>query len=254
MGFPVVFEVWGAEIRAHKLFELAGYALGFQTYLFLKRRTGDVVGLYERWSALAAAAVGAALGSKLLYLLDDPALTWSRRGDIEFLVGGKTIVGGLLGGWAAVEIVKRIQGARRRTGDLFAAPIFAGIAIGRLGCFCEGLGDRTYGLPSSLSFAVDFGDGTPRHPTQIYEALFAAILFVPLVRATLRRPKGWAEGDVFRAAMAAYLAWRLAIDFLKPRATWWAGLSGIQAACVAGVLWIAFDRWRRGRGVRTSRS
>jgi phosphatidylglycerol---prolipoprotein diacylglyceryl transferase len=33
--------------------------------------------------------------------------------------GGKTIVGGLLGGWLAVELAKLTAGLKSRTGDLF---------------------------------------------------------------------------------------------------------------------------------------
>jgi len=50
-----------------------------------------------------------------------------------------------------------------------------GIAIGRVGCFLTGLPDHTYGVHSSLPWAVDFGDG-PRHPTQLYEIAFVMLL------------------------------------------------------------------------------
>ena len=67
-----------------------------------------------RWTVIAAAAVGAVLGSRLLYLLEDPVRTWAARGDLRFLLGGKTIVGGILGGWILVEFVKRRIGITRR--------------------------------------------------------------------------------------------------------------------------------------------
>ena len=239
MNFPVVLEIAGLRIPAHVVLEAAGYATGFQVYRVLRRRAGDVVGDTPRWAAIAAAAVGAALGSKLVFWLDDPALTWEHRGDLPWLLGGKTIVGGLLGGWAAVEWVKARMGVRRRTGDLFAAPICVGIAVGRIGCFLTGLADRTYGVPTSLPWGVDFGDGVPRHPTQLYETAFCAVLAVVLARRTVRPHT---EGAVFRGFLAAYLAWRLAVDFLKP-GTAHAGLTGIQWACVAGIAAVALT-WR----------
>lgn len=232
MTFPVRIDVAGLSVPAHLVLEVAAYAIGFQVYRALRRRTGDVVEPTSRWAVIAAAAVGAALGSKLLFLLDDPAASWARRGDPAELLGGKTIVGGILGGWIAVEVVKRALGIERRTGDLFAVPLCVGIAIGRIGCFLEGLGDRTYGIATSLPWGVDFGDGVRRHPTQLYETAFLAVLAVPLLRATLRPH---VEGAVFRAFVAAYLLWRLGIDFLKPGGTL-AGMSGIQWACIAGLL------------------
>ncbi|MCE9635010.1 MAG: prolipoprotein diacylglyceryl transferase [Planctomycetes bacterium] len=229
-----MLEVAGVRIAAHTLFEAAGYAVGFQAFRALRKRRGDVVDGTARWTVLAAAAVGAALGSKLLFWLDDPAATWAHRADLPWLLGGKTIVGGILGGWAAVEWIKGRTGVTTRTGDLFAAPLCIGIAVGRIGCFSGGLADHTYGLPSELPWAVDFGDGVPRHPTQLYEAAFVLALAVPLARWTLRRGSIGPDGAVFRAFVATYCAWRIAIEFLKPRAPT-LGLTGIQWACVAAI-------------------
>ncbi|MES2392766.1 MAG: prolipoprotein diacylglyceryl transferase family protein, partial [Acidobacteriota bacterium] len=120
--------------------------------------------------------------------------------------GGKTIVGGLLGGWMGVELVKALRGVKGRTGDLFAVPLCVGIAVGRLGCFFAGLADDTYGVATSLPWGVDFGDGVRRHPTQIYEFLFLCGLALVLAK-WMKRPH--AEGVVFRGFMAAYLGWRL---------------------------------------------
>ena len=45
-------------------------------------------------------------------------------------------------------------------------------------------------------------------------------------------------GTLFRAFLAAYLAWRLCIDFLKPQPHL-AGMNVIQWACIAGLLALA---------------
>jgi phosphatidylglycerol---prolipoprotein diacylglyceryl transferase len=95
-------------------------------------------------------------------------------------VGGKTIVGALVFGLISVEIMKRYIGLRPSTGDLYAIPLALGIAIGRIGCFLTGLSDNTYGIPTRLPWAVDFGDGIPRHPTQLYEIAFLLAL-IPLL-------------------------------------------------------------------------
>ena len=87
---------------------------------------------------------------------------------------------------------------------------------------------------------MDFGDGIARHPTQLYEIVFLAGLAAVLTRMTPRR-----EGDVFKAFMVAYLAFRLAIDVLKPDIRLALGLSAIQWACVAGLLYYSRQVWRR---------
>ena len=135
---------------------------------------------------IAAAVAGAAFGSKLLFWLEDPALTWRHLHDPGYLIGGKTIVGALAFGLITVELTKRYIGIRQSTGDLYAIPLALGIAIGRVGCFLTGLSDNTYGTPTSLPWAINFGDGIPRHPTQLYEIAFLLALIPPLY-AVLKR-------------------------------------------------------------------
>jgi prolipoprotein diacylglyceryltransferase len=154
-----------------------------------------------------------------------------------FSPGGKTIVGGLLGGWLGVELVKRVSGIRRRTGDLFALPLCVGIAVGRVGCLIAGLADDTYGKPTSLPWAVDLGDGIGRHPVQIYE-----ILFLVLVGIVVSRKWKLPEGARFRIFLGSYLAWRVAIDFLKPQPLV-GGMNVIQWAAVGGILLLVLDGW-----------
>src|SRR5207244_3111968 len=102
--------------------------------------------------------VGACVGGKLLYWASDPWLMLSHSQDPIFLMGGKSVVGALVGALIAVEWMKLRIGLTRHTGDLFAIPAAVGIAIGRVGCFLTGLDDETYGIPASLPWAIDFGD------------------------------------------------------------------------------------------------
>jgi len=184
--------------------------------------------------------------------------------------GGKTIVGGLLGGWLGVEIVKRVSGIKRRTGDLFVLPLCVGIAVGRFGCLVAGLADDTYGKPTTLPWAVNLGDGIGRHPVQVYEILFLALLAVIVSRIpvapsassnglspaenALQNPRALApEGTRFRVFLGSYLAWRIAIDFIKPQPLI-AGMNLIQWCCVAGIVFLFLDwiLWRRERNEQAS--
>jgi phosphatidylglycerol---prolipoprotein diacylglyceryl transferase len=231
-------------LHPHTLFDILAYSIGFRLFLLQRRRLGDTIDTHARWSVVAAAIFGAAIGSKLLFWLENPAETLAHWNDLAFLFGGKTIVGGLIGGLVGVELEKRWAGLTRRTGDLFAMPLAAGIAIGRIGCFLSGLPDRTYGTPSSLPWAVDFGDGIPRHPTQLYESAVMAVAAVMLARLT-RRPHR--EGDVFKLFMVIYFTLRLAVDALKPEVRILLGLSSLQWASVAVLVYYGHDvrRWSR---------
>lgn len=225
-------------IHPHAILELLAYAAGFRLFLFLRSRGGDAVPERVRQSVVVGAAVGGALGSKLLFWLQVPALTLEHVHDPAFLMGGKSIVGGLLGGLIGVELAKRIEGERRSTGDLFVLPLCLGMAIGRVGCFLAGLADHTYGIPTALPWGVDFGDGVRRHPTQLYEIVALATIASWAVLVSRRDPR---PGDLFRGFMVLYLAFRLAIEFIKPDAGEYLGLTGIQIACLAGLVYYARD-------------
>ena len=165
----------------HPVMETLAYAVGFAVYRSIRARQGDIVAEPQRWTVLAAAAVGALVGSRVLGLAEQwPTVTeaWRTGRTLELLLspGGKTIVGGLLGGWLGVEIAKKLSGITRRTGDLFALPLCVGIAVGRVGCLLAGLADDTYGKPTGLPWAVNLGDGIGRHPVQVYEIVFLALL------------------------------------------------------------------------------
>ena len=83
-----------------------------------------------------------------------------------------------------------------------------------------------------MPWGVDFGDGIRRHPTQLYEV--AALLVLGWLLWRLGR-QPHREGDLFRAFLAGYMAWRLAVDFLKPDPRL-AGLTAIQWCAAAALV------------------
>jgi prolipoprotein diacylglyceryltransferase len=214
------------------LFELLGYAAGALLYMRARRKHGDLLPDNVRGTVICAAFVGAALGSRLLALLEHPqSLSWR---SLLLLDGGRTIVGGILGGWIAVEIVKRSQSVRTRTGDLFVTPLIVGIILGRVGCFLAGTLDDTFGRATSLPWGMDFGDGLARHPLQLYEIAF--LLLYLLLSQELSWPL--INGDRFRLFVFSYFTLRFGLEFLQdsPRL---AGLDALQWAALAGMLWCA---------------
>ena len=218
-------------VHPHLAFELLAYAVATWVYLSLRGRFGDHIATQDRWSLLAAAAVGAVAGSRILNWLGQPTLMPQGVREALRLVGGQTVVGGLLGAWIAVEIQKRRIGVSRPTGDLLAIPTALGIAVGRIGCFLSGLTDETYGTATSLPWGVDLGDGVARHPTALYESAFLVLLAIGLQR-TLGRVR---EGHTFVLFVSSYLLFRLGIESIKPGHPLALGLTAIQWACVAGL-------------------
>jgi prolipoprotein diacylglyceryltransferase len=229
MTFPVWIRLGFLTLHPHWVFETLAYTLAGYAYVRHRRRRGDVVENHIRWWIIGAAALGGLVGSRLLYLVENPIELVQRWSDPAYLAGGKTIVGGLIGGLIAVEWIKRRLGVTVATGDVLVMPLVLGIAVGRIGCFLSGLADRTYGVATALPWGVDFGDGVARHPTQLYEIAFLAAFAVVLVVLT---PRLSVAGDRFKWFMIAYLTFRFAIDFIKPAARV-GGLSTIQWAALA---------------------
>lgn len=184
-----------------------------------------------------ALAVGAALGAWLLGSLNtlraaSPTLSHS-------------IAGALAGAIVGVELWKWWRGVHESTGGPFVAPLCLGIIVGRWGCLFAGLVDRTYGVPTTLPWGVDLGDGLPRHPVQIYESLsMAAFLFAYL--AALRRARPWAVRHGFHAFVLVYAGQRFAWEWLKPYPPLLGPLNLFHLVCLGlaayALLWIARER------------
>lgn len=239
----------------HIALEALAYTLGGVLYWRSSNASTQPPDRWTRWGVLAGATLGAALGSRGLYMLQywgalagEPLAIW---------LGGKTIVGGLLGAVAGVETAKRALHWKASTGDGFVLPLLAAIVVGRLGCQLSGLSDLTYGNSTALPWGWNYGDGVARHPTALYEIVGVGTLAFVLYRAHfMTRP-----GDRFRAFTVGYLLLRFGLEFLKPpfgpaaagllAPERWGPLSAIQWACVAGFAYYGRDicRWAtRGHG------
>lgn len=235
----------------HYAFEWAALATGLCVYRSIRKSKGqaDLV-MPGPFAVIVGALLGAGTGSKLAFWLDHPHLWSTHAAGIGLWLTGQSIVGALLGGWLGVEIGKRISGISARTGDDYVAPILSGIVIGRIGCFLAGIRDGTFGLPTTLPWSVDFGDGIPRHPTQLYECLLALVALAtwPRWRKALARTPGL----TYRVTMLVYMLWRVFVDMLKPVPYSYAlGLSGLQwlsiVASLGIILGFACDYRRNNR-------
>jgi phosphatidylglycerol---prolipoprotein diacylglyceryl transferase len=238
-------------VAIHTILEMVAYAVGTQIYLRQRRRL-SLPALTDSENSLwvvVGAAMGAAIGSKLSFWLDDPLAAFAGFPDWRHLLEGKSIVGGLLGGLIGVEAAKAAMGITTSTGDAFVWPLAIGMSIGRVGCFLSGLADHTYGIASSLPWAIDFGDGIPRHPTQLYEIGFLLCWTTLIWR---RRARLSRSGDVFRLYLSGYLLFRLLVEFIKPVPYDYGGLTGIQWLAIAGLAYDARHLPRLGRELFSS--
>lgn len=243
-------------VEAYALFFVLAWLVGGVVFYREVRRRGWPVEklLFAMAGCVFGAVLGAALSGVLFF--DWPEVA-SRLSTLDLV--GKSVVGGVAGGFAGVEVAKKIVGYPHSTGDAFALAIPLGHAVGRVGCF---LGGCCYGSPSAVPWAVRYPSGSlphlaqvargeippdraaslPVHPTPLYELGFDLLLFAALfaLRDRLR-----VRGNLFRAYLFAYASFRVALEFVRGDSPFPAAggpkpvqvLLGLTAARYAWLLW-----------------
>ncbi|MCT4581011.1 MAG: prolipoprotein diacylglyceryl transferase [Flavobacteriales bacterium] len=235
MPIEIPFEpaILGVQLNVHLILEYLAFFVAFRYYVFLRKRTEDVISSNNRLSIVLGAALGALIGSRVVGILENPLLM-ANQNWLE-LMNTKTIMGGLFGGLLGVELAKKIIGEQQSSGDLFTFPIIVGIFIGRIGCFLMGIKEFTYGKATTFFMGMDLGDGISRHPIALYELFFLMVLFWGLKK--LNQKQKLAYGLTFQWFMIAYFLFRFFIEFLKPNEFLLLGLSTIQYLCILCVVY-----------------
>jgi len=235
LNFPVYIEIGAVKILLHAVFEILAFFIGFRYFLWLRKKSDDVINTSNRTWIIIGAIFGALVGSRLIGGLEDP-LQINKAGNILFyFYQNKTVLGGFLGGLTGVEIVKKIIGEKKASGDLFVYPIILALVIGRMGCFTMGVYEETYGTVTALPWGMNLGDEQSRHPVTLYEIVFLLVLW-PCLKKTQRK-FSLEQGALFKIFMISYMAFRFMLDFIKPHYTFSIGLSTIQLTCMAGLLY-----------------
>lgn len=226
---------------AHPIFDALAWSAGLATSLALYRwRLRDTAERVARkvgpgyFVALCAGAISAAWLAGSLNTMRDAVPTLSH-----------SVAGALVGAIVGVEIYKRIYRIEGSTGGLFVGSFAIGVAIGRWGCLFAGLPDETYGVPTTLPWGVDLGDGVSRHPVQVYESLAMAGFFA-LYLVALGRRRPWAFRRSFYVMCFWYGLQRFAWEFLKPYPPLVGPLNIFQLLCLGLMAYaILYDRKAR---------
>ena len=209
---PVIFSIGPLAVRWYGLMYVIGFAAGW----FLARRRAARPG--STWKPIDVddliffLAVGVILGGRVGWILfygfeeelKDPLLIF------RIWQGGMSFHGGLLGVIVAVLIFAK---RRNRTfwdvGD-FTAPLPAiGLFSGRIGNF---INSELWGKPTDVPWAFVV-DGTPLHPSQLYEAVLEGLVTFVIVWVFSSKPRPRsAVGGLF---LLCYGVFRFGIEFVR---------------------------------------
>jgi phosphatidylglycerol:prolipoprotein diacylglycerol transferase len=222
---------------------LAGIAVTLLFWSRLARRDERLLIIY------VAALTSAFVGAKLVYLAAEGWLFWDSPDRWLILATGKSILGALLGGYAGVELAKKLLHYRTRTGDFFAFVAPVGIVIGRIGCLLHGCcRGRICARPAW--WTVQDMRGLPMWPAvQVEMAFNIAILLVFLGVKWQRTRRGTAtlQGQLFHVYLIAYGLFRFAHEFMRATPRLGGGLSGYHWAALAVAALGAVGFIRRAR-------
>ena len=167
--------------------------------------------------------LGARLGDVLFYhtpmeYVHDP------MGIFRFWEGGLSshgaIIGVILSLWLFCNRIKKKYPMLTWVAmfDLLTIPaLFAGACI-RIGNFFN---QEIIGIPANVPWAIIFGHPangglvTPRHPVQLYEALFYFFLFIFLWVLRVKIPKMFRLGKISGLCFIGTFSFRFCIEFFK---------------------------------------
>ena len=215
---------------------LAGITLSIVLWSRVARRDERLLFIY------VAALVGAFLGAKIVYLLAEGWLDWNEPDRWRRLATGKTILGALLGGYAAVELAKKLLGYRSATGDWFALSAPGGIILGRLGCLLHGC------CPGQVCerhwYTVNDVEGVARWPAVALEIIFNLIAIGALF---ILRRRQILSGQHFHLYLIAYGLFRFVHEFMRATPRVLGPFSGYALAALLVAGWGMFAFARRAR-------
>ncbi len=174
------------------------------------------------------ALAGAFAGAKIVYILAEGWLRFGSEDVWRQLATGKTILGALIGGYAGVELSKKLVGYPRPTGDLFAVMVPAGLILGRLGCLLYGC---CLGMECAPAwYAIEDAAGIARWPAAPVEMLFN--LFAIVVLLQLRKLPSL-NGQHFHLFLIGYGLFRFAHEFVRETPRILGPLGGYHIAALA---------------------
>jgi prolipoprotein diacylglyceryltransferase len=253
---PVLLQIGHTYVWSHQVCVALGVVTALAVSWTLARRQGraDQQLLWIIAGGLIGAAILAQWGLVFRYVqqADEPTLA----GFLRF--GGRTVLGGLAGGYAGVVLTKKLIGYRRATGDLFAPGVALGMAIGRIGCFLAERPGTVTSVPWAVRVPADAAlriphcpaclTGEPMHPSFLYESAFLALAaWVLFARSRRRTPAvPWAvEGDRFKLFLFAYAVFRFFVEFVRGNPVMGFGLSGSQLMVLLSSVVLALYFLRR---------
>src|SRR3989338_2844517 len=204
-GYPAVFHLAG-------IFYALAFLAGVLVWSWLAKK--ERLEYKKVWDYAFGGVIFGLVGARLFYILEfryqfadlwEMAAIWN---------GGLVFYGGFI--FAGAYLVIHLYFSQRAKIwpwlDTAMIAALAGHAVGRISCFLNG---DSFGQPSNLPWAIKLpvlGDNIPRHPTQIYELMAYALIFLILL-LLLKKPRR--TGEILFIGIALHSLARFLAEFLR---------------------------------------
>jgi phosphatidylglycerol:prolipoprotein diacylglycerol transferase len=239
---PVIVHIGPFAIRWYGVLLAATIATGMVVAYRYGPRFGIPARVLDRTTV--DFTIVALLGARLGYVLSHPSQFRHPLDVVRIDMGGLTSHGAIAAGllylwWAA----RRHDISPWTFADTFGWAIPIGNIFVRIGNFING---ELYGDPTTLPWGVRFAASPdlPRHPLQLYEAVFAVAILI-YARAVARRRRF--PGQVFWAIMVPTSVGRLILDAMRSDVRALGVLTLGQIPALILIVWgtVALTRGRR---------
>lgn len=212
---PVFLKIGPISLRWYGLMYMASFIIGyFVLKRTVKRRKMDMT-TDDLYDLLFLLILGVMLGGRLGYVLfyDLGAYLRDPVTIVEIWKGGMSFHGGLIGViLAALYYCRKKKRSFWEVADLVSSAVPIGLGLGRIGNFING---ELYGRPTTLPWGMVFPDGgtTPRHPSQLYEAILEGPVLFLILRWLYKR--NYSSGTVFWGLIGFYGLMRFVVEFVR---------------------------------------
>jgi prolipoprotein diacylglyceryl transferase len=213
---PELFRIGAIAVRWYGLFFALSFVLGY--YIFLRFFKTEQVPVEEldllTMYMVVGTVVGARLGHCFFY---EPQYFLSHPVEILYIWNG-----GLASHGAAIGILLALWYFSKKAQRPFLWVVDRIVIVVALAGTCIRLGNlmnsEIYGNATDLPWGMIFslrGETLPKHPTQIYEALWCLVIFTVLYLMYQRKRGKTVNGSLFSLFLILLFTFRFFVEFIK---------------------------------------
>ena len=215
---PVAFQIGDFSIRWYGIAYLLGFICASLILAATAKRWKIHIESDKLLAGLLCAIVGLIIGARLGYVLFYGNGYYFEHPEkiIAITEGGMSFHGGMIGGLIGGIFSARIMKLNYfRLLDLAFIGVPVGLFFGRCANFING---ELWGSYTDLPWGVCFGGlagNSPRHPSQLYEAILEGIVLFTIMLILSRKQPPYKAGTYFAIFCIFYSIFRFLVEFIR---------------------------------------